>query len=196
MKTLLAILAAVVIVAAITWAQSTTTYEGSLVATSFTGDVVGDVTGDLTGDVTGDVTGGVTGAVVATTITASSTTVLSGAFDARSTAEFAGAVICSSTVAFQDSVNFGDDVVATTFTGALTGAVTGNVAGDLTGSAAGPLGNFALVEADTIDMTGFAAGVGTPALPSASVHTGRFATNAAADSLYWSDGTNWQQIVP
>ena len=128
---------------------------------------------------TGDLTGDVAGAVAATTITASSTTILSGAFDARSTAEFAGAVVCSSTVemqgtaSFADSTYFGNDVVATTFTGALTGNVTGNVTGAVFQTAA-LKGN----------------------LPTASENTGEFFKNTTGDTGWVADNDSWVQLWP
>ena len=90
----------------------------------------------------------------------------------------------------------GTTITASTgFAGDLTGAVTGNVTGNVTGKVTGDA-DSGVVEADTLGITGFADGVGKPNLLSASVHAGKFATNAAADSLYWSDGTNWQQVAP
>jgi len=49
---------------------------------------------------------------------------------------------------------------------------------------------------DTLDITGFAVGTGPPQLLTASVHKGQFCTNAAGDTLYWSNGTAWTQIAP
>ena len=66
-------------------------------------------------------------------------------------------VIVASVVGAGTSHTSGD-IEATTFigaftgalTGAVTGAVTGNVTGNLTGNAAGALGNFTVVESDTL----------------------------------------------
>ena len=68
--------------------------------------------------------------------------------------------------AYTSATTFQGTVTSTTFVGAFTGAltgavtgavtgnltgnVTGNVTGDVTGSAAGALGNFTVVEADTL----------------------------------------------
>lgn len=183
MRHVLAALAAIAVVAFVAWA-GTTVFDGSVTVTDDL-TVTDDIT--ITGDVA--VTGSITGwssEKVTVAAEMDSTCVVAGTFKALTASYFSKAVVCSSTVAVTGAI---------TATAGVTGAVTGNVTGDLTGDTTGDA-NSGTVDVDTLDITGSAVGVGLPALPTASVHAGRFATNAAADTLYWSDGTNWQQVVP
>jgi len=187
-KKILIALAALVITAGVLYAVDPTTFTDVTVTDDLIVTDDASVGGDLT--VTGGLTaatlaGTLSGAVAATTITASSTAVITGAFDARSTAEFAGVVTCSSTVAvqgaasFADSVYFADDVVATTFTGALTGAVTGNV-------------NATTLDGDTITITAtVAANVNRPGAPV----TGQWCLTAT-DTLWCYGQASWLQAAP
>ncbi len=180
MRHVLAALAAIAAVAFLAWA-GTTHFSSDLEAptitasTGFTGALTGAVTGNVTGNLTGNVTGDLTGAVAATTITASGATTLTGALVCSSTVEVQGAT------SYADSVYFGDDVVATTFTGALTGAVTGNVTGDVTGKVIGVVFQTAATQG---------------ALPAAASNTGELFMNTTGDSGWVADNDSWVQLWP
>ena len=62
----------------------------------------------------------------------------------------AAAVVIVASVVGAGTSHTSGDIEATTFIGAFTGALTGAVTGNLTGSAAGALGNFTVVESDTL----------------------------------------------
>lgn len=127
---LLAIAATVAVVALIAWAQTPTTYTDVTITDDLIVTDDAAVLGDLA--VTGSITG-FSGENVTVAATLDSTVVVSGTFKALTASYFSKAVVCSSTVGV---------------TGVLT--ATGGVAGALTGSAAGALGNFTVVESDTL----------------------------------------------
>ena len=179
-KTLVALTAiAVAVFLVAIFAGAQTVFDGNVESTgTLTGTTITastGFTGDLTGAVTGNVTGDLTGAVAATTITASGATTLTGAVVCSSTVETQG------TASFADSVYFGNDVVATTFTGALTGAVTGNVTGDVTGKVIGVVFQTAATQG---------------ALPAAASSTGQCFMNTTGDSGWVADNDSWVKLWP
>ena len=179
---LTAIAVTVFLVAIFAFAQTVfdggVTATGAIIGTTITGTTITASTafaGDLTGNVTGNLEGAVTGKNT-------------GDLDAT-IAEVDTLKPGSGTAFYLRAADGHDD--ADLNCADFSGNLTGDVAGDLTGDV-----NAATVDADTLGITGFADGVGLPNLLSASVHANKFATNAAADTLYWSDGTNWKQLAP
>ena len=130
MRHVLAALAAIAVVALIAWAGTTHFSDDLWIGDDL--EVVDDaaVGGNLA--VTGTITG-FSGENVTVAATLDSTCVVAGTFKALTASYFSKAVVCSSTVGV---------------TGVLT--ASGGVTGALTGSAAGALGNFTVVESDTL----------------------------------------------
>ncbi|MCC6573870.1 MAG: hypothetical protein IT462_08765 [Planctomycetes bacterium] len=132
-------------------ASASTTFTGSVTATTFNGDLTGNVTGNLTGNVTGNISGSAatfTGALVGDVTGTQAATVVSTVGGQTAANVASGAVLANastsantfSTIVRRDaSGNF----VAGAITANLVGNVTGNVTGNVSGSAATFTGNLA-----------------------------------------------------
>ena len=123
---------------------------GTLVASSFTGDLTGDVTGDVTGDLTGDVTGDVLDSNANVMVDISEGAVYADKVWATGLgSNTTGEVVTSYLVATSgmsydaaDPTNGifltpGSDVLAAVFTGDVTGDVTGDLTGNSYGTHTG-----------------------------------------------------------